>query len=207
MDVCGQEPSASAARVCYSLIMQPDGSNFVRAFGSEPKSAVIGPFENETSARSWIGSLPNLRRGFEYWRSKRRGDRLPLSQDLDGAGIRELLCNITIADVRPDPFAVCYRVIGTACMHIFEPYRPGEFLSPELEGEAGYAYWMKIYRQAYATKNPHFGRDISRNTQVGDIEYDWMILPIVDERGKVVMTLDMYEERHSSTPPARPLRH
>jgi hypothetical protein len=56
----GQEPSASVGGVRYSLVDQSDGRIFVRAFGSELKSAVIGPFIDVAAAWAWIGEPPAL---------------------------------------------------------------------------------------------------------------------------------------------------
>jgi hypothetical protein len=55
-----QERWVPKAGVGYALIVQADGSIFVRVGGSEPKSAVIGPFKDEAAALAWVREPPAM---------------------------------------------------------------------------------------------------------------------------------------------------
>jgi hypothetical protein len=147
----GQQPTA-AARFRCSLIVRPDGDTLVRVSGSEPKSALVGPFKSEIAARAWVGAPSELHRCHDYWRSSKGGKQVPLSRDFDGPEIQDLLDKVAVTEICCDPFSVFYRSVGAAFMQVFERYRPGVFLSPELENEAEYAYWMKVYKEAFTTK-------------------------------------------------------
>jgi hypothetical protein len=48
-----------------------------------------------------------------YWDSKRRGRRMPARTDIDPAELRPYIANMLLVDVRHEPFALTYRLVGT----------------------------------------------------------------------------------------------
>jgi hypothetical protein len=129
----------------------------------------------------------------DYWRSKIRRNRLPSRRDIDPVEIPKLLPHVLLTEISPEPFQARYRLAGTALADIYGFDYTGSVLSAEREGEEAYAYYLEIYRRLCREKQPLFGRDNAHVNNRHHIVYEWVELPLIDERGAVAMTFAVGE--------------
>lgn len=135
-----------------------------------------------------------------YWRSKIQGSRLPSRRDIDPVEIPKLLPHVMLTEIRPEPFQARYRLAGTATVDIHGFDYTGTILSAEREGDEGYAYYLEIYKRLCREKLPLFGRDNARINNRHHIVFEWVELPLVDQRGDVAMTFAVDELFKVSSP-------
>jgi hypothetical protein len=95
---------------------------------------------------------------------------------------------VLLTEIRAEPFQARYRLAGTALADIHGVDYTGTVLSAELEGEEGYACYRDIYQRLCREKQPLFGRDNAHISHRHHIVYEWVELPLIDERGAVAMT-------------------
>ena len=129
----------------------------------------------------------------DYWRSKITAGRLPSRRDIDPVEIPKLLAHVLLTEIRQEPFQARYRLAGSAMAGIYGFDYTGTVLSPEREGEDGYAYYVDIYRRICREKQPLFGRDSAHVNNRHHVVYDWVELPLVDQRDEVAMTFAVGE--------------
>lgn len=71
---------------------------------------------DEENTKIFEGLPADLRRMFDYWRSKRAGRKMPSRSDLDPADIKTLLPNVILVDVQynsAEEADFVYRLLGT----------------------------------------------------------------------------------------------
>jgi hypothetical protein len=49
-----QNASTPITQISYSIVIEPDGGCLIRATTARATPVIIGPFENESTAREWI---------------------------------------------------------------------------------------------------------------------------------------------------------
>jgi hypothetical protein len=59
-DLHRQGASPSREQASYAVVVQPDGSCFVRAYGFHARTVIIGVFANEILARAWTGLVNTI---------------------------------------------------------------------------------------------------------------------------------------------------
>lgn len=94
-----------------------------------------------------------------YWRSKRRGDRLPSRADIDPAEIKRLLPSIVLLDVEREPFRVRIRLVGTRTAE-FRGDNTGKYLDQLTSMSATRrADYIAEMRYVATQARPAFARD------------------------------------------------
>ena len=73
-----------------------------------PDSSPAAPPAPLMALRSPVNQL-----GYDYWKQKRRGRRMPARRDIDPAEIVNILPHVFLLDVRQQPLDFRYRLIGT----------------------------------------------------------------------------------------------
>lgn len=62
---------------------------------------------------------PRLRKLYAYWCMKRGKRAMPARKDIDPLDVRELMGNLTLIDVRPEPAEFRFRLAGTRIVDLF----------------------------------------------------------------------------------------
>ena len=102
-------------------------------------------------------SDPRLRRFYDYWQSKHRGDRLPGRQDIDPLEIPDLLPHVSMVDVvgKGGDMRFRFRLVGTAYVHIAGREYTGAFIEDVFEADDAVRL-QAAYREIVETRQPHY---------------------------------------------------
>lgn len=133
--------------------------------------------QNITSAR--------VQAFYEYWRSLLRpGESIPFRNRLDPCDIPALLPYLVVADFRPTPLHVRYRLVGTKVAEVSRLDFTGMELAACEFQAAEPDIWFSAYGRIAETKAPVFGRvHIPYNSANGH-------LPLTEEFAILPLTLD-----------------
>lgn len=100
---------------------------------------------------------PQITRLEAYWQGKRQGRLLPSRADIDPNEIKDLLPQIILVRIEPDPLRVKYAVIGTASAEAAGFDYTGRYLD-ELRFDSEIdTDWIEVYRELVAEKKPIAG--------------------------------------------------
>jgi hypothetical protein len=110
-----------------------------------------------------------VRRFDAYWRSKRRGDRLPRRQDIDPSEIREILPFFILVDIEAQPFRIRYRLCGTR-ISLLDEEMTGRYLD-ELRNTPSdeKLRFEEIYRRVCSERRPIYIHSSTRSRQTGNL--------------------------------------
>jgi hypothetical protein len=136
-------------------------------FERPPHRVYAGPGEAQSE---------RIRELHRYWLSKCRGGALPPRGVIDPAEIRTLLPNVILADLEPAPFAIRYRLVGTAVVEAHQDDFTGR--SHDTVTSLAGAGLEDSYRRVMERAAPVFGRsgfDAGDQTWIG---FEYAILPL-----------------------------
>lgn len=141
---------------------------------------------HEIAAESFTSDA--VRQGYDYWRAKITGDRLPSRADIEPTEIPALLPHVVLLDVSDDPRDFRYRLIGTMVARHLSRDRTGTWMSEIDHQKAPSTIWENCskavdHRRPIVSNIPYVGplKDI--------LEAEDVILPLVDAADRVNMLL------------------
>jgi hypothetical protein len=146
---------------------------------------------------------PNLKRLYDYWNSRRKGDLYPSRADIDPVEFAFALGNVTLVDVLYDPLRFRFRLMGTLMAQ-----RTGQDLTGRMVDEVENPGYRDVLLQAYRT-TIETGRPntiIHEQTIQGKVyEFEVLRLPLAEDGRKINMLLlcPMYFEQVPSWPPTK----
>lgn len=129
-----------------------------------------------------------LRQIYDYWNSKRQGQRAPRQSDIDLAEIATLLPIIQMIDVDRDPLRFRHRFAGTEIVEWMGRDATGKELNSDLYGSEAEAI-LDTLRTIVDE-----GRPYHRTSLLHWHERDWLVmetveLPLLDDAGQVAAIL------------------
>jgi hypothetical protein len=126
---------------------------------------------------------PRIRALHDYWQSKCNDVVPPPRSAIEPAEIRPLLPYLLLADLSVDPFAIVYRLVGTAVVRWHgEDFTGRDHGAVASLAESGIEV---AYRQAVATRAPVFGRTALYAGDQSWIGFEYAVFPLSDN-GKTV---------------------
>lgn len=137
---------------------------------------------------------PRLRQLYDYWLSKRNGNRLPRRADIDPTEIPQLMPNLLLVDVEYDPFRVRYRLVGTQIVEATGFEFTGKYLDeivlPDDEGP-----FLESYQLAAESKAAVLTRIKWRLDAETTGEYDACFLPLSEDGATVdkILSMECYD--------------
>src|SRR5688572_11163045 len=121
---------------------------------------------------------PRIRQLHDYWKSKCSDVAPPPRSAIEPAEIRPLLPYLVLTELTPDPFRVCYRLVGTAVVrahgHDFTGREHGSVASL---AESGID---ESYRRALTTAAPVFGRTALYAGDQSWLAFEYALFPLSD---------------------------
>jgi hypothetical protein len=129
-----------------------------------------------------------LRRFYDYWQSKRQGERLPGRQDIDPLEIPDLLTHISILDVigTGPVMRFRFRLVGTANVRIAGREYTGAFVDDVFE-PADAARMGAAYRDIVEKREPHYWDNRAAVRGNPPVRYSRLMVPLASDG----MTVDM----------------
>ena len=117
---------------------------------------------------------------YQYWRSKRVGDRMPPRSAIDPAEIRRFLPQLTIVEVVPDERRYVYRLVGTMEVEIRGRDPTGKsviegFFGPSLEDA------LRCYDTVVATCSPLYDDEVFVTPDGRYQDDETLFLPLSDD--------------------------
>ncbi|NNG04180.1 MAG: PAS domain-containing protein [Inquilinus sp.] len=131
---------------------------------------------------------PGLRALFAYWRERCRGDAIPARRDIDPTDFPRLLPNLFLIDVRQEPFALTYRLVGTNLVAHFGFDATGKDVGGSFAGPD----WSVVepdYRAAVFERRPSVHRDDFATANHRRHRYVRLLLPLAGDGHTVDMLL------------------
>jgi hypothetical protein len=128
---------------------------------------------------SGVGQVksPLVRLLHDWWMSNRGPSGLPDRASFDPTEHKELVKNLMICDLEPEPFRIRYRLVGTKITAITGFEFTGRYLD-EILGPAATEPWLEYYELAARTRGPLLG-DVTEPTQAGGrFSYEFGIFPL-----------------------------
>jgi hypothetical protein len=122
---------------------------------------------------------PRIRELHAYWKSRCSDVTLPPRSAIEPADIRALLPYLILSELTPDPFRICYRLVGTAVVR----WHGEDFTGRDHDAVASLADSGidDAYRRVLATAGPVYGKT---GLYVGDhswIAIEYAIFPLSDD--------------------------
>jgi len=126
---------------------------------------------------------PRIRELHDYWKSKCNDVVPPPRSAIEPAEIRALLPYLLLTELTAEPFAIAYRLVGTAVVRWHgEDFTGRDHGAVASLAESGIE---DAYRQAVATKAPVFGRTALYAGDSSWIGFEYAVFPLSDN-GKTV---------------------
>jgi hypothetical protein len=138
-------------------------------------------------------SDPRLRRFYDYWQSKHRGDRLPGRRDIDPLEIPDLLPHVSMLDVvgAGDSMRFRFRLVGTANVHIAGREHTGAFIEDVFEPEDA-ATLQSTYRDLVKTRQPHYWVTSLAVRGNPPVRYTRLMVPLASDGVTVDMLMGVF---------------
>jgi hypothetical protein len=134
---------------------------------------------------------PILRRGFDYWQSKRRDGRLPARSAIDPTEIPSLLPHVELSEVIDGGADFRFRLVGTHLVDTDAVNPTGILFSRFFEMPAYAAYMFRLYRHVVATGRPVWsGSRIPMPLRGLDVATERLYLPLATDGRTVDMVLN-----------------
>lgn len=119
---------------------------------------------------------PMVRRLHAWWTAHRQGD-VPDRADFDPADFKDVLPNILLCDVEPDPFRIRYRLTGTRVADATGFNIIGRYLDEMMPTEPE-APWQDLYRLSYDRRAPILGLSECTTTSGELFAYEYALFPL-----------------------------
>lgn len=134
-----------------------------------------------------------LQRLYDYWRSKRRGDRLPGRADLDPMEIPDLLSRLVLIDVARGERGCRYRfrLVGTEVVAAIGQDLTGQWLD-QIGGVGRTDPVIASYDRVVATRSPHAWRNIVHVEGREHVGYRRLICPLAADGETVDMLIGVF---------------
>jgi hypothetical protein len=134
-----------------------------------------------------------LRRFYDYWQGKRRGERLPGRQDIDPLEIPDLLPHISILDVVGTGTAMRFRfrLVGTANVRIAGREYTGAFIDDVFEAEDA-ARMGAAYREIVDRREPHYWVNQAAVRGNPPVRYSRLMVPLATDGQTVDMLMGVF---------------
>ena len=136
---------------------------------------------------------PKLQRLHDYWRGKKRGDKLPARGDLDPLDIPELLGSVILIDVvRQDGgFRYRFRLIGTEYTEKTRRDFTGEWLD-EVLGADRIEDLFSAFEEMIRTREPHHWRRTMSVPGRQHIGFERLFCPLAEDGENVDMFIGVF---------------
>jgi hypothetical protein len=142
---------------------------------------------DESSRDAWH---PRLKRLYEYWKSIHHPRGLPGRQEFDPSAVPDLLPNLWILDVQPEPFRLRCRLVGTNIVSSAPGGLTGKWVDdvrPHIRDIPGY---FDRPRAVVETKRPSWRRGPSRfELDAAFASLENLLLPLARDGQQVDMIL------------------
>ena len=125
---------------------------------------------------------PVLGAALEYWEKRREGRTMPRRQDIDPAGLRQILAHLQVTEVVDHRFR--YRLVGTAIVEAFGAEFTGKFVDELVSGERD-SFVHACYRAVCSAKRPAFVRSKYITTKDVDLTANRLLLPLSENDRQV----------------------
>ena len=127
--------------------------------------------DSERSKSTLVRTLDN------WWRSNCGASGIPDRVDFDIVAHKNLMTNLLISDVEPEPFRIRYRLVGTRIVRNLGAEFTGRYLDEFLRPDHP-TPWMDYYRVSYRDRLPLLGETIEPVESGGTITYEFGIFPV-----------------------------
>lgn len=118
-----------------------------------------------------------VKRLFAWWCAHGGAAGVPDRSALDPAELKDLLPNLILADLEPEPFRVRYRLAGTAITQFTGVDIAGWYLDELLSTDFDEP-WLEHYRMAFETRRPVLGSTRVPLTTGQIVTYEFGIFPL-----------------------------
>ncbi|MGE5146600.1 MAG: PAS domain-containing protein [Candidatus Eiseniibacteriota bacterium] len=138
-------------------------------------------------------SDPRLRRFYDYWQGKHRGDRLPGRQDIDPLEIPDLLPHVSILDVvgQGDAVRFRFRLVGTANVQIAGREHTGAFIEEVFEADDA-ARLQTTFRGIVDNREPHYWQTSMAVRGNEPVSYVRLMVPLASDGATVDMLMGVF---------------
>jgi hypothetical protein len=113
----------------------------------------------------------------DWWRAHCGPSGLPDRADFDIAEHKDLMTNLLISDVEPEPFRIRYRLVGTRIVRNLGVEFTGRYLD-EFIGHDHAIPWMEYYRRSYLERVPLMGEETEPAAAGGTFTYEFGLFPV-----------------------------
>ena len=111
-----------------------------------------------------------------WWLGKSAGD-VPDRAAFDPVEFKDLLPNLFLADLEPEPFRVRYRLMGTRAVEATGMDVTGRYLDELMPSDIEEP-WMDHYRRVFATRRPMLGWTEVPTTSGSRFTYEFGLFPL-----------------------------
>jgi len=140
---------------------------------------------------------PMVRSLHSWWLANRGPGGLPDRSKFDPTEHKNILANMMISELEPDPFRVRYRLVGTRVASTTGFDFTGRYLD-ELLGPQAPEPWIEYYMEIARTGAPLLGTVREPTRYGGDFSYEFGIFPIA-KGGNAVAQFMSVEDYFGST--------
>ena len=113
----------------------------------------------------------------DWWTSNCTAAGLPDRGAFDVFVHKDLMPNLLISDVEPEPFRIRYRLVGTKIVRNLGVEFTGRYLD-EFLGTDHPMPWMDYYRTSYHERRPVLGEATEATATGGTFTYEFGIFPL-----------------------------
>lgn len=142
---------------------------------------------------------PRLRRLYDYWRERWRGEAPPARADIDPAELKPLLPNLALVDVEEEPRRFRFRLVGTDIVQ-----RYGEEITGRRLDEVGLgcelAAIAEQYDETVREQAPTYCRHELPRPGGKRVKYERLLLPLSSDGRRIDMLLGGYYPLGLDTP-------
>ncbi|SME88145.1 PAS domain-containing protein [Tistlia consotensis] len=134
-----------------------------------------------------------------HWSDLKRDRPVPLRDDLDPADIKELLPNVMLVDIEPEPFRVRYRLVGTEIVTWAKFDFTGFYLDMLTFSDLDDSdVFVDGYRAVHRTGQPHFARIRTFEFRDRELFYECGLLPLSSDGTAIDKALAIEDYAHLS---------
>jgi hypothetical protein len=152
------------------------------------------------SGRSFVDNIddPLLRAGYDYWRLKRAGRRMPSRRDIDPTEIPRLLPNVMIVEMLDEGTRYRFRLAGSAITAAFGRPITGGFVHDLAQGR--YRSFIEgLYRDIYLNRRCILSESPYDNVRGSAATAKRLMMPLSDDDAIVNQVLAVQTFEHKLT--------